>query len=294
MHQETPPVKLHHFQWKMLHASFDWIVKPLVPPKKVTTYRAKQNPHFIVTWIQKGEVYKRIPAQSLKAYTGEWLIQQPGEQQTTTLQPGLEHIEVGFSMEWLGSGQMFLPPKQTLWKTGPLPELEEKTIRLYRFISDQDPMRSRNFERMNYDVISMNDHMLYTHLFYDWLATWESNMRKVGMGWQHVENIDTKVLDVALHLENHPLHLPISVQEMARNIGMSKVHLTHLFRKTYRTTPKAYRLKLKLKKALHELKTTRRELKEIAAGLGYSQSWFSIWIKQETGKTPSEIRSENL
>ncbi len=289
----TPPVELSYYHWHQFHASFDWITHNDVLLEHPMSYLDALSPHYIATWVMSGTIHQQTRHQSLKATAGEWLFRQPSKNITTTLAPGTSVLEIGFSIEWQGDGNLYLPPKQVFWKTGPQPELEEKAIRLLKLMRTIGPKVSWDYH-MRKTKTSMGVYLQYNHLFFDWLASWEAIQRQNGMGWYYTEKQDEKVANAVHYLTEHPLHLPINIDEMSQSQGISTGHMIHLFREAYHTTPKAYRMKLKLKKAIHELQTTRKEIKEIASGLGYSTPWFCIWIKQETGKTPSQIRTENL
>ncbi len=293
MKTETPPVELSYYHWHQFHASFDWISHNDVVRDTPASYSDALSPHYIATWVISGTIHKQTRHQSLKASAGEWLFQQPGKNIATTLMAGSTHLEIGFSIEWQGEGSLYLPPKQVFWKTTTQPELEEKAIRLRQLMRTIGPRVSWDYD-MRKAKTAMGVYLQYNHLFFDWLASWENTQRQHGMGWYYAKKQDEKVANAMHYLTEHPLHLPVNIDEMAKSQGISTVHMIHLFREAYHTTPKAYRMKLKLKKALHELQTTRKEIKEIASGLGYSAPWFCIWIKQETGKTPTEIRNEGF
>ncbi len=76
--------------------------------------------------------------------------------------------------------------------------------------------------------------------------------------------------------------------------GLSKFHFIRVFKEIYGYPPTTYLSKLKLKKAIHLLKATEQDLSGIALQLGFSElSAFSRFIKRETGKAPSSLRSSN-
>jgi AraC-like DNA-binding protein len=284
------PLELLYHQWKSFRANLDWITNATAEKGPSKSYHNVLSPHYIATWVRQGSIKKKQGVQTIRANSGEWLFQGPGENVITTILGETQFMEVGFSIEWEGGGSLYLPTKLPFWKAKALPELEAKTLHLYQYTRTNGPKVAWDYN-MRRAKTPLGTYLRYHHLFFDWLATWEELLRSHGHGWQHAQDVDEKMLNAIRYLEEHPFHSPISVHKMAKALSLSTAHCIQLFRQTYHTTPKAYRMSLKLKRALHDLETTRKEIKEIATSLGYSQSWFSIWIKRETGLTPREVRA---
>jgi AraC-like DNA-binding protein len=82
-----------------------------------------------------------------------------------------------------------------------------------------------------------------------------------------------------------------SVAEMARNSGLGQSQFHALFRATTGQSPKQFRLRKLLDKAVDQLVTTSDPIAEIAYGLGYQNvSSFNRLFRQRFGVTPSEFR----
>ncbi len=286
METETPPAMLRHFQWNLLQTHFDWIKENVFRKGKQETV---DSPHYHATWVRRGKIRKYMGGQTIEVHSGEWIFQAPGKV-STTFYPDALYVEVGFSLKWVGEG-LLQPPLRLLWKTDAIPELEHKSLCLYEQVKLRDVERKGGF-RMQGRVTSMNTHFRYQCLFYDWLTIWEEVSSSHGMEWSHVQQVDEKLFNAVRHLETLPIHQKVNVSSMARSLGFSTNHFIHLFRQEYEHTPKAYHMRLRLRQALQLLQTTRSEIKEIANRMGCSHAWFCIWIKRETGKTPSQIRNE--
>lgn len=83
----------------------------------------------------------------------------------------------------------------------------------------------------------------------------------------------------------------ISVDEMAKKVGLSQRHMRELFKNKYNMTPKNYQLKLKMNYAKFVIENSSQNIKEVAALLGYSDQYvFSRQFKQQFGVSPSNIR----
>ncbi|NEW04961.1 response regulator [Paenibacillus sp. SYP-B3998] len=86
----------------------------------------------------------------------------------------------------------------------------------------------------------------------------------------------------------------LSVSDVAREVGLSRSHLSSLFKKTLGEGFVAYTYRTKLKAAQQLLTTTDTTVQDIADKLGMIDAkYFSKWFKRCTGKTPSEFRHVN-
>jgi AraC-like DNA-binding protein len=286
---QIPPVRLPLLQWQSFLPTLEWVAYG-APPSRMR-YSLRNVPHYSADWIQTGSITMNQGSKSVTTAAGEWLFRQPGGVVTYSRSPDNEIISIGFSIRWTGRGSMYLPSKHPFWKTGPLPRLEEKTKLLFQYVK-QTLGPNHSMHNLQGQEVDMATCFRYYHLFYDWLATWEEEMRQHGVRWIHTEHLDESVTQAALYLETLPLHQPIRVSEIASNLGISTTQLTRLFQQHFGVAPKAYRMKLKLQHALQQLQGTRAHIKEIAAQLGYSPAQFTTWIKKQTGTPPQQYRSK--
>jgi AraC-like DNA-binding protein len=83
-----------------------------------------------------------------------------------------------------------------------------------------------------------------------------------------------------------------SVAEMARSAGLGQSQFHALFRATIGQSPKQFRLRKLLDRAVDRLVTTSDPVSEIAYGLGYQNvTSFNRLFRQRFGVTPSEFRN---
>lgn len=78
---------------------------------------------------------------------------------------------------------------------------------------------------------------------------------------------------------------------IAKQLGVSKNHLTRLFRQYTGLTPKAYVTKLRVAQALHLLEQTDKSITDIAFSVGFrSMAAFYRCFLVHTGKKPGDFR----
>jgi AraC-like DNA-binding protein len=85
---------------------------------------------------------------------------------------------------------------------------------------------------------------------------------------------------------------PWTVAQLAKAAGMSRSLFALRFKGLTGAAPLDYLLKLRMKLAMQQLRTTKRSVSSIAYDVGYqSESAFSNAFKRETGLAPREFRS---
>lgn len=109
----------------------------------------------------------------------------------------------------------------------------------------------------------------------------------------------------SIHLTENTIHSPISgaiayaethlgqvnVQKMAEIAGYHPSHFTKLFQKQLGLSPARFLIRKKAGYAMEQLSTSARPISDIAAELGFSDSfYFSSFFKKQTGMTPSQYR----
>ncbi len=286
MNSTLIPIELPYHEWSLLHSHLDWI--DYGPRKK----HSASYPviHHLAFFAGKGEISGHVGRHHMVAANGEWLFVRPSKMFTFQVtKPLSQFIQIGFTVNWTGGGKL-LTPRDLIWKTSPLPKLEEKIRNLL------NGLKERKIQRNTSMALSQVDAPTYfwiRHLFDDWFSTWVEEMAARGKGWTLAKNIDERILAATKYLEEHPLDQQVDVSDAAQRLGLSLRHLTLLFQKQYGMPPKAYRMKIKLESALLQLRTTQDGVKEIATRLGYTPTWFGLWIKRETGMTPLEIRNNH-
>lgn len=82
-----------------------------------------------------------------------------------------------------------------------------------------------------------------------------------------------------------------SVEEIARDVGLSESRLRALFISDLGLTPKQYVEKIKMEAAAETLRNSYKRVAEIAAELGFnSDGYFERVFKKTYGLTPTEYR----
>lgn len=84
----------------------------------------------------------------------------------------------------------------------------------------------------------------------------------------------------------------ITVEELAREAGMSPSHFSRVFKETLGSTPMQYVLAYRIEQAIKMMEDLNRPLGSIALDCGFAdQAHFSRSFKQVTGQTPRAFRA---
>ncbi len=281
------PLQMLWENWNALHLELEWVYW-LRGTHLGFSAPQTESDCYIAFWVQRGELSKRSGNHLVSAKKGEWIFQYPGKAPTRWASR-TSVVEVAFYLRWKGKGRLLFLPMQKLWKMQPMPNLEKRTLQLYEVVC-------KNVSRVDFymrlENLSMEAHFEMRRSFHLWFMTMLEEWRKQGMGMYLAENADERIIRAKWLLDQHPQDEPISVKELAHSIGFSVKHFTMLFLRQYGMAPKQYWMQLKLKTALHELRSTGDTIEQIATRLGWGVSWLHLWVKKETGLTPAQIRRQ--
>ncbi len=86
-------------------------------------------------------------------------------------------------------------------------------------------------------------------------------------------------------------HLPLDIDRLADNCGISRGYLFRIFKREYQMTPLEYQQQLRIEAARTLLRTTSLRCNEVATRVGYENSYyFHRVFKNRTGMTPRDFR----
>jgi transcriptional regulator GlxA family with amidase domain len=108
---------------------------------------------------------------------------------------------------------------------------------------------------------------------------------------RHSGGLQSEKLLVAAELMDANIVEPISQEELASYVGLSRRQLQRLFQRYLSCTPSSYYLKIRLQRARQLLRQTSSSIVEISASTGFiSGSHFSKAYKELYGHSPSTER----
>jgi signal transduction histidine kinase/DNA-binding response OmpR family regulator len=104
-----------------------------------------------------------------------------------------------------------------------------------------------------------------------------------------VTSLDEKLIESAVkYVEENMERADLSVEELSRHLGMSRVHLYKRMRQVTGKTPIEFIRVLRLKRAAQLLRESQLNVSEIAYQVGFNNpKYFSTYFKEEFGVLPS-------
>ncbi len=287
MEQHHTP-DLPWFQWHLLHAELRFICQSDHKQDKTTSLKQHDRPPYhTAIWLNQGEIQVAQGSQAVTLYPRDWIFLPSGKPFSISMLSQATWTQVSFTMDWFGSQRMFFS-QDVMWKIRANPHLEEQTSALLKRAEEGGlPLQRELFQQKEVDI---SDWFRLREMFDGWMCAWTQEMARLGKSFIHEKDFDQRILSAVRYLENLPLDHNPDITGCARSLNLSTSYFSRLFRKEFGISAEAYRMQLKLDFAIRKLTSSRDSMQEIATQLGFSQTWLNIWLKRETGQTPSQIR----
>jgi len=127
-----------------------------------------------------------------------------------------------------------------------------------------------------------------TRICYD--QTWSRKKRRSPLGRARSRFSDYRVRR-SLRLMQENFTEELAMDQLARDVGLSRPHFFKLFKKQMGITPNLYLNTLRAEKAIQDLMTTDKSVTDIGLELGFSsQASFTRFFATNVGIPPSEYR----
>jgi transcriptional regulator GlxA family with amidase domain len=95
----------------------------------------------------------------------------------------------------------------------------------------------------------------------------------------------------AVRYMNTHYHQPISLEQIAAHVGLSRYHFNRLFTRTTGRTPLAHLTQIRLKRAVDLIRYSTYTLEEIAWQVGYTNGgYLSKLFRRHFGLSPRDFR----
>ena len=111
----------------------------------------------------------------------------------------------------------------------------------------------------------------------------------LAVGCMRITSLDEKLVENAIkYVEANIGRCDLSVEELSRGLGMSRVHLYKKLLQITGKTPIEFIRVIRLKRAAQMLRESQQNVSEIAYQLGFNNpKYFSKYFKDEFGVLPS-------
>lgn len=158
---------------------------------------------------------------------------------------------------------------------------------------DKEPLCFKALKEINdicvYDEVKLLG-LLYL-MFYDLLKLNKS----ISINKDENPKIQLSYADKALDFINKNYYKKLSVDYIARYIGLNKSYLGNIFKATFNISIKTYILDLRIKKACQLLKDTNMSIYEVSKAVGYDDTFqFSKIFKKYINCSPKEYRKNYI
>ena len=106
---------------------------------------------------------------------------------------------------------------------------------------------------------------------------------------------DPRIDRVLQRMRDELISPDLSIEALARDVGLTATQVRKLFRRETRVGPKHYLQQLRLKKAVRLLRHSSQTIKEIAFACGFAtDNYFHLVFRRAFGVTPAEFREKEM
>ena len=167
----------------------------------------------------------------------------------------------------------FLSPTKPIYHVG----FHDSIVRLYRSAFNAAMAEEAYAQQLMAGIVNHLIGLMYAL---------ERNMELKNRNQGHFDLINKARLRIREELES-----PLTIQQVADDLGMSYSNFRKLFKEYTGLSPATYQQDLRLQRAKELLTTTNMSIKEIAYQLNFdSPDYFSAKFKIKTGRKPSDLR----
>ena len=167
----------------------------------------------------------------------------------------------------------FLAPTKPIYHVG----FHDSIVRLYRSAYDAAVAEEAYAQQLMAGIVNHLIGLMYAL---------ERNIELKSRNQSHVDLMNRARLRIREELES-----PLTIQQVADDLGMSYSNFRKLFKEYTGLSPATYQQDLRLQRAKELLTTTSLSIKEIAYRLNFdSPDYFSSKFKIKTGRKPSDLR----
>ena len=175
----------------------------------------------------------------------------------------------------------------------------ERLVSHETFVFTPDPGHAEQFQNLFFELLKEYnkkktqdddpDELLIAKLLFEILFF----LRSHDNSYTTKSNTSGSRMYTIVKYVNDNFHTPLSIQEVADAVGITKDHLCHIFPKYMGMTFVSYLNVVRIKAACEMMRLEKDSILEIASKCGFSSShYFCKVFKREKGLSPSEYRRQ--
>lgn len=279
-----PLTDLSKLRWRLL-----WIYdEPLKSKGQTGSYWSYPTAAWL---IRQGTVRLRFATGTETYGPQQWVFPRLAEG-TQSFSRDAHILSIRFQLEWSDSTPLFDRHRSlTIPTEHPTAiALERAATRLLHFFHHRR-LSPRKRLQLN---LHLADYMNMQPLVAAWMVAYFRALTQWAPSPDYRPRHEA-VNRVLQQLQSHPLHQPLRIPALAKEIGISVSQLNKIFVREMNTTPAAYWQEKKLRTARSWLLYGQDSIKVISYNLGFSSPEnFTHWFRTNTGSAPKSFRESPL
>lgn len=288
MEGESIPVEA----WKWLQQDWIYIGKKRVPEAKEIT---ESNDHMVYWKVLDGQVGIFHRDQKTTVPAGRSVLLMPGTFRRE-FPPANRIISLRLRWQWPTGQPLFPDAPPLLPEAAECASLEGQMERLLQWAeASRHEARDICTSWQQFRVLPYQCDARDWMILQEILASLQTGLLRIlenhrrSMTLFHVT--DDRILHALTRIQRHPLSQPLSVDEMASSIGLSRSRFSALFQSQTGCTPAAVFRQRKRQQIRQLLQFSDRPIKQIAYENGFaSLPLFCDWCRRSFNTSPSGLR----
>jgi AraC-like DNA-binding protein len=282
---DGPQLSLH--ECACLRNELVWIYDHAPGSRTLSANRDRAQGNW-AWYLRSGRLSFSTPRGVLHLRPGQWLMLPEGPA-THVFSANARLLSIHYRCQW-PSGENLLRSNGLVISGARHPRLEKQAARLERFVRRSFPGLP-SYQAYPRQVSGYGGFLRLQALFYAWLEDWMEIVAAHGAGWTRLRPGDDRLLRAMRCLNEAPLSGGFPRQLLAKETGLSLVHLNRLWSLEFGSSLRRSWEKRLLQQAKDALADPALPVKELAYRLGFgSDSLFVNWFRRLVRMSPGAYR----
>lgn len=249
---------------------------------------AYTHPYYTWWWLESGSVRLETPEATLHVCARQWIFIPTGTRRIQTFSAGSRIVSMNFFAHWPDGLPLLFLPRPLIANEEACPALRKLAAQVCTVL-EQNQGGENHFHRMN---LTMPELLAVKSGLYRFVNTLFGYAAGQGGSVTHTSNEDSRLAKVLNSIQSDLRAGPLPFSQWHEQTGLGRSQLENLARKHLRMSLAAYRNRLLIAEACRRLGANAALIKEVADALGFvDTSHFSRWLRQHTGRSPTDFRN---
>lgn len=282
-----------HQSWKSSLYSWNEVeniqISPIVIYRgEVVSLRADYtHPYYTWWWFEEGAVKLEIGEETLSVNAGQWVFIPSGVRRVQTFAPQSRIISMNFFAHWPDGLPLLYVAQPLTGNAKTCPPLRQLALRVCAVLEKKRERKTM----LSHMSLTMPEILAVKSGLHDFVNALFGHAASRGGSMTMVSHEDPRLAKVLNWIQSNPQIGPLPFSEWHQQTGLKRSQLENLAQKHLQMSLTTYRNRLLAAEACRRLGVQSALVKQVADALGFvDSSHFCRWLRQHTGRSPSDFR----